>query len=57
MLWYDVLTKGIIMAIHRFIDQILAAQDRGSDINPIIGRALWSGLDLETIESILNLIN
>lgn len=57
MLWYDVLTKGIIMAIHHFIDQILAAQDRGSDINPIIGRALWSGLDLETIESILNLIN
>lgn len=44
------------MAVHHFIDQILAAQDRGMDTGTIISRALWSGLDLETIEALLQMI-
>ena len=41
------------MAAHHFIDQILATKAQGLDTGVVISRALWSGLDLETIDSLL----
>ena len=44
------------MAVHHFIDQILATKAQGLDTGVVISRALWSGLDLDTIEGLLQMI-
>jgi|APGre2960657373_1045057.scaffolds.fasta_scaffold16349_7 hypothetical protein len=44
------------MAAHHFIDQILATKAQGLDTGVVISRALWSGLDLDTIEGLLQVI-
>jgi|APGre2960657404_1045060.scaffolds.fasta_scaffold142542_2 hypothetical protein len=41
------------MAHHDFIDQAAAAIKGGADTATLISRGLWSGLDLETIDSLL----
>jgi len=44
------------MAHHDFIDQILATKAQGLDTGVVISRALWSGLDLDTIDVLLQMI-
>lgn len=43
------------MAQHDFIDQAAAAILAGKPTNEIITRAAWSGLDWETIDTLLEI--
>ena len=45
------------MAHHDFIDQLAAAIMAGNDGSWIISRALWSGLSIDLIDSLIEAAN